>query len=578
MRKRDPKEGTIWDSLLTSKKSRASWEAAFAKVYVTPIIEHLEDQVNTANQTLQSDTRFSSNPLMHVLHKSQPTSGVIEPEDMCMLHTFPDVWQYRPQVTIESLLQYLDRLHNVEDDNSDQTAFALLHEFLTKEHILSMLGHLPDLIRLQQVLIDQFHRRIDAAEAANMTIQEFLDKAVPGPDDVQQLVQIFIKVWNQLREYLPSYGGIVVPRDLCSQMLDTSHSIAMMLPTRRDSGVCSTALVDFLIGTHNEMVQFYQRIAKNTTRCAPIQPSDATLHHLVAYNKDKDLLPLVLSHRDYAVQAGQGTTHTFNLPVLQSQIEERFLRGRPDIIRKIEQLVFRQDSHDAVVFQTLRNRIPQKSLPRTVQHQILSQLRSLSDLSDCLAVLVIAIGFLVSSPCQPDMLIRKYLHTTLSLPPEKGIQASPKAHQYCRVHHILSLWQTLAVQQACRNKQDPFDDVGQEYRADLDTTQQDNIQQALRHINVEQLIAELYEYITLNLKRSDHEEHHNVSWRIIDALKAYMDTKYDNIDESPAEETYTADIHGLDKDFPKDLQLQHAVNTWKVVVNFFKQQQKLSDP
>ncbi|XP_072043146.1 E3 ubiquitin-protein ligase RNF213-like [Amphiura filiformis] len=166
------------------------------------------------------------------------------------------------------------------------------------------------------------------------------------------------------------------------------------------------------------------------------------------------------------------------------------------------------------------------------------------------------------------MHIRKYLHTTLSLPP----QASSKAHEYCRVHHILSLWQTLAVEQACRNKQDPFDDIGHEYRADLDTTQRDNIQQALRHINVEQLIAELYEYITLNLKSSTYEEQHDVSWRIIDTLEAYMDTKYGDIDESTTEETYAAEIHGLDRYFPGELQLQHIVNTWKAVVHFSKQQ------
>ena len=94
-------------------------------------------------------------------------------------------------------------------------------------------------------------------------------------------------------------------------------------------------------------------------RYDPIQPSDATINHLVAYDKDKDLLPLILSHRDYAMEAGQGTSHSFNLAALQRQIEERFLRGRPLIIHKIEQLVFRQDSHDAAVFQTLRNRIPQ---------------------------------------------------------------------------------------------------------------------------------------------------------------------------------------------------------------------------
>ena len=68
----------------------------------------------------------------------------------------------------------------------------------------------------------------------------------------------------------------------------------------------------------------------------------------------------------------------------------------------------------------------QKTLSTSIQHQILSQLKSLPDLTDCLAVLVIAIGFLVSSPCQPDMHISKYLHSTLSLPPERGIQASSK--------------------------------------------------------------------------------------------------------------------------------------------------------
>ena len=94
-------------------------------------------------------------------------------------------------------------------------------------------------------------------------------------------------------------------------------------------------------------------------RYDPIQPSDATINHLVAYDKDKDLLPLILSHRDYAMEAGQGTSHTFNLTALQRQIEEHFLRGRPKIIHKIEQVVLRQDSHDAAVFQTLRNRIPQ---------------------------------------------------------------------------------------------------------------------------------------------------------------------------------------------------------------------------
>ena len=52
--------------------------------------------------------------------------------------------------------------------------------FLFQESILRLLRHLPDIIRLQQMLIDKYHRRIDAAEATSMSIQDFLDSLPQG--------------------------------------------------------------------------------------------------------------------------------------------------------------------------------------------------------------------------------------------------------------------------------------------------------------------------------------------------------------------------------------------------------------
>ena len=45
-----------------------------------------------------------------------------------------------------------------------------------------MLRHLPDIMRLQQMLIDKYHRRIDAAEATSMSIQEFMESLPHGED------------------------------------------------------------------------------------------------------------------------------------------------------------------------------------------------------------------------------------------------------------------------------------------------------------------------------------------------------------------------------------------------------------
>ena len=53
-----------------------------------------------------------------------------------------------------------------------------------QEPTLRVLRHLPDIIRLQQMLIDKYHRRIDAAEATSMSIQEFMDSLPQGEDSI----------------------------------------------------------------------------------------------------------------------------------------------------------------------------------------------------------------------------------------------------------------------------------------------------------------------------------------------------------------------------------------------------------
>ena len=55
-------------------------------------------------------------------------------------------------------------------------SFCRLHLFVVylKEHKLRALRFLPDIIKLQRLLMDKFHRRIDRTEAQRMNIREFL--------------------------------------------------------------------------------------------------------------------------------------------------------------------------------------------------------------------------------------------------------------------------------------------------------------------------------------------------------------------------------------------------------------------
>ena len=59
-------------------------------------------------------------------------------------------------------------------------------------------------------------------------------------------------------------------------------------------------------------------------------------------------------------------------------------------------------------------------------------------------------------------------------------------------------------------------------------------------------------------------------FRIVDVLDAFMNDKFGDSDTDDA--SSYSEIHGLRENFPKDIQLQHAVCTWKAMVDFCNRQ------
>jgi hypothetical protein len=48
----------------------------------------------------------------------------------------------------------------------------------------------------------------------------------------------------------------------------------------------------------------------------------------VAYDAEKDFLPMILAHCDYSLKVGEETTVEFNWKCLERQLVNRFIRGR----------------------------------------------------------------------------------------------------------------------------------------------------------------------------------------------------------------------------------------------------------
>ena len=66
-------------------------------------------------------------------------------------------------------------------------------------------------------------------------------------------------------------------------------------------------------------------------RIKKVSLQDVVLAHLVAYDHDKDLLPMLYAHCNYSLEIGQGTIIDYNFPALERQLVDSLIRGKPMI-------------------------------------------------------------------------------------------------------------------------------------------------------------------------------------------------------------------------------------------------------
>ncbi|XP_019630693.1 PREDICTED: E3 ubiquitin-protein ligase rnf213-alpha-like [Branchiostoma belcheri] len=281
--------------------------------------------------------------------------------------------------------------------------------------------------------------------------------------------------------------------------------------------------------------------------------SNVNTAHVVCCHPEQDLLPLVLSHCCYSLAVGEGTRVEYDLPTLERQLVERFVLGKPRINDDFEIFIFRQETKNVAMYKSLRDKIPQEPLSKAVQMQILQELGTLTNVCSSLAAVDIALIFLATTGGDPNTPIREYLHRVLKMKATAGLR-SMKANQHCRRKHILSLWQLLAVQRArmsLENGQDPFEDMPQQYAEKLDMSEVKTLKEALIHINVDALLAELYEFIAVAEEQTRHPD-----WDILSTLDAYIAAKN------------TPKVEGLKEHFPPTILLKHLYCTWRIVAAY----------
>ncbi|NWX62612.1 RN213 ligase, partial [Promerops cafer] len=543
-----PGQWLVQFDVLSTKQKRNKWEEIVANTIIVPELKDLDKKLLQLNRQIQEDERISSNPIVKIVY-GDPAAFLSQlPGDSHIHHS--KMWSCRRRVSVENLG------HVVQQKNAQDTV-PLLWKFLQKETELRLVKFLPEILALQRDLVRQFQ---NTAEIKHCSIREFLRE--PHSDVMRNLlerrVDVFLSVWNKLRSSLDTNGEIKLPKGFCGAELSLDSRLEVLLPRRQGLGLCSTALASYLIGLHNDFVHSVNRHTKEDDRYL-ISPSEVADLHLISYEVERDLIPLILSNCQYSMEKGGETLQDFDLERIQQQVISKFLQGKPLItLMGIPTLVYRHDRNYEQLFNDVRNKLEQSALPSSVMNMISGELQSYSDVCDALSLTEITLGFLAMAGENAEMLLTEYIEQVLQM----GDQTNPhvlQALRRCQLRHSMALWQLLCAhksEQLLRLGRDPFADVSPDYKEELTPELAKLLHTFLVHSRLETFLQELHEMIILKLKRVRAVEEFRPTWSLKESLLPYLYAKESEL------------ALELEDAFPDEILLSHAASTWKAAALF----------
>lgn len=542
-----------FDNVLSTKEKRNKWEEIVANTIIVPELEDLDKKILKLNRQIQEDERISSNPIVKIVYGDPVTFLSQLPKNSHIHHS--KMWSCRKRISVENLG------HVVQQKNAKDTV-PLLWKFLQKETELRLVKFLPEILALQRDLVRRFQ---NTAAVKHGSIRDFLKESLSDVmrDLLQSRVNVFLSVWNKLRSSLDTNGEIKLPKGYCDADLTLDSKLEVLLPRRQGLGLCSTALASYLITLHNDFIHSVNKHIKEDDRYF-ISPSEVADLHLISYELERDLIPLILSNCQYSMEKGGETLQDFDLERIQQQVISKFLQGKPLITLKgIPTLVYRHDRNYEQMFNDVRNKLDQSPLPSSVMKMISGELQSYSDVCDALSITEITLGFLAMAGENAEMLLTDYIENVLQM----GDQTNPhvlQALRRCHLKHNIALWQFLSTrksEQLLRLKRDPFVDINTAYKAELSPEIAKLLNTFLVHSRLETFLQELHEMIVLKLRRVQAVDEFRPIWSLKESLIPYLDAK----DSELATE--------LQELFPDKILLCHAIATWKAAV-LFKREHK----
>ncbi|XP_058026835.1 E3 ubiquitin-protein ligase RNF213 isoform X2 [Ahaetulla prasina] len=533
-----------FNSQLSIKEHRNNWEESIARTIILPELKLLDKALLDLNKQISEDKRFSSNPIVKIIYGDPADFLSRLPKDSA-IHS-SRIWSCKKRISVQHLA------HIVQQKGGKDTV-PILQKFLQKEAELRQVKFLPEILALQKDLVKRFQ---NISEIEHCTIEDFLSSFSSGVRlQMEGRVEKFLDVWNKLRLSIETNGEIKLPKDYCSMDRTVRDPFEILLPRRRDLGLCATSLVSYLIQLHNDFVNTIAKDSTDANRYS-VSPAEVADLHMISYEVEKDLIPIILSNCQYSVQKGGEALQEFDLEKIEQQVVSRFLQGKPKIaLQGIPTLVHRYDQNYEHLFSNIKTKLEtQSSLSNSKMGMIRGDLVSYSDICEALSVTEIILGFLATTGGDSNMTLTDYTENVLQMSNQISLPVT-KALSRCQLKHAISLWQLLSShksEQLLHLKKDPFGEISAAYKEKLTVDSIHLLKAFLTQSGLEPFLQELHEMIMLKLKHAKVGEEYSPTWGLKETLFPYLEGKG------------SSELQDLYDMFPEDILLSQCIAAWKI--------------
>ena len=142
------------DANWASKANRRVWEGEFGRAFVAPEVGRLPDTARRLAEAVAGDQSAADAALAAIVNERRADPAAAADGEPLLDN--PRFWTPRQRINVASLV------HKVGEARLKE-ACPVLSRFLAEQDVLEQLQYLPDVIRLQSLLIKNFAKTLESS-------------------------------------------------------------------------------------------------------------------------------------------------------------------------------------------------------------------------------------------------------------------------------------------------------------------------------------------------------------------------------------------------------------------------------